>query len=77
MSFQDKNVVITGASRGLGRALARELGARGARIVMVARHEAELEQAAIEIAQQGIEAIPRRPRASPARPARSPATSTS
>ena len=33
----DKAVLITGASRGLGRALAEELAGRGARVGLVAR----------------------------------------
>ena len=39
------NVLVTGASRGLGAALARELLGRGHRVVMTARTEAELTQA--------------------------------
>ncbi|GMR33602.1 hypothetical protein PMAYCL1PPCAC_03797, partial [Pristionchus mayeri] len=36
-SFKDKTVLITGASSGLGAALARELYTRGARLILVAR----------------------------------------
>jgi NAD(P)-dependent dehydrogenase (short-subunit alcohol dehydrogenase family) len=43
MTMQDKAVLITGASRGLGRALALELGGRGARLGLVARGRTELE----------------------------------
>ena len=38
-------VLVTGASRGLGAALARELLGRGHRVVMTARSELELSQA--------------------------------
>lgn len=38
--------LVTGASKGLGRALSLELAARGSRVVMVARGRAELERAA-------------------------------
>jgi NAD(P)-dependent dehydrogenase (short-subunit alcohol dehydrogenase family) len=42
MSIKNTNAVITGASRGLGRALAEHLAAQGARVVLVARHEEDL-----------------------------------
>jgi short-subunit dehydrogenase len=37
-----ENVLVTGASRGLGAALSAELLARGHRVVMTARHEGDL-----------------------------------
>jgi len=43
--FQGKTVLITGASRGLGLALAEELGRRGARLVLAARDPYELDRA--------------------------------
>jgi short-subunit dehydrogenase len=42
-------IVITGASSGIGSALARQLGARGDRIVLAARREPELQALAKEI----------------------------
>src|SRR5437870_5047571 len=48
--------LITGASRGLGAALARRLAAAGARAVLVARGEGELEAVAEEIRAAGGEA---------------------
>jgi NAD(P)-dependent dehydrogenase (short-subunit alcohol dehydrogenase family) len=50
------NVLITGASRGLGRALAGALCARGARVVMVARGEAALHDAVETIRAAGGDA---------------------
>src|SRR4051812_23325849 len=41
--------LVTGASRGLGAALARELAQKGARVVLVARERAPLEALAGEI----------------------------
>jgi NADP-dependent 3-hydroxy acid dehydrogenase YdfG len=51
----DRVVVITGASSGIGAALAELLGARGARVVLVARREKELHEVA---ARSGPEALP-------------------
>ena len=50
-----KVVVITGASSGIGAALAASVGARGGRPVLVARREKELREAA---ARSGPEALP-------------------
>jgi short-subunit dehydrogenase len=43
--FSGKTVLITGASRGLGLALAEELGHRGGRLVLAARDPYELDRA--------------------------------
>ena len=50
-----KVVMITGASRGLGRAMAEALGAEGARLVLCARGAEALEQAAAELRTKGYE----------------------
>ena len=55
-SLQNKAVLITGASRGLGAALARRLGAAGARLALVARERQPLEQLVAEIRAAGGEA---------------------
>lgn len=49
-SFRNKVVVITGGSRGLGFILARELGREGANLVLCARTERDLREAADRLA---------------------------
>jgi NAD(P)-dependent dehydrogenase (short-subunit alcohol dehydrogenase family) len=56
MDFEGKGVVVTGASRGLGAALATKLAAEGARVVLVARAEEALEAVAARIRARGGEA---------------------
>jgi NAD(P)-dependent dehydrogenase (short-subunit alcohol dehydrogenase family) len=48
-SLMDKVVVITGGSRGLGLAMAREFSRQGAHIALLARDEEELQRAATEL----------------------------
>lgn len=50
-------VLITGSSRGLGLALAEEFALQGARIVLSARDEQELEWARQQLADQGAEVL--------------------
>ena len=52
-ALSDQVVVITGASSGIGRATARQLGTRGASVVLVARGEEALNAAAREVEQAG------------------------
>jgi NAD(P)-dependent dehydrogenase (short-subunit alcohol dehydrogenase family) len=56
MTLRNQSVLVTGASRGLGRALSERLGRTGARVVLVARGAAELERVAAEIRANGGEA---------------------
>src|SRR3982750_3485655 len=50
----DKVIVITGASGGIGAELARQLGEKGAKLVLAARRQPELEAVA---ARSGREAL--------------------
>jgi NAD(P)-dependent dehydrogenase (short-subunit alcohol dehydrogenase family) len=53
MLLESKTVIVTGAGRGIGRAIARRFAAEGAAIVLTARSEPELSEAAAEIAKSG------------------------
>jgi NAD(P)-dependent dehydrogenase (short-subunit alcohol dehydrogenase family) len=56
MDLRDKGVIVTGASRGLGAELSRELARRGARIVLVARELGPIEAVVASIRSAGGEA---------------------
>lgn len=56
MRLQGADALVTGASSGIGAAIARELAARGARVTLVARSREGLEQLAGEIEASGGEA---------------------
>ena len=53
-----ETVVVTGASAGLGRAIACEFGKRGAQVALLARGKQGLEAAAAEIEAAGGQALP-------------------
>ncbi len=55
--FRDKAVVVTGASSGIGRETALAFGAVGARVALVARRRAALEEVAHEIMKRGGTAL--------------------
>lgn len=48
--FTSQLALVTGASRGIGRAIAKHFAAGGARVVLMARSAADLESAAGELA---------------------------
>lgn len=55
--LQGKIALITGASSGIGEALARELGQRGAKLALLARRRDRLEQLASELRQAGCRVL--------------------
>ena len=48
-TFENQHIVVTGASTGMGRTTARLLAARGARVFLIARRQAVLDEAVAEI----------------------------
>ena len=56
-TFKNRSVLITGGSRGLGLIMARLLAAEGARLTLLARGQAALDQAAEELTARGAEVL--------------------
>lgn len=57
-TWKGKNVLITGASSGIGAALAREFASQGANVVLTARRLSKLEALAQELEALGVRALP-------------------
>jgi 3-oxoacyl-[acyl-carrier protein] reductase len=49
LGLQEKVAIVTGASRGVGRAIARALAAEGCRLSIVARGRKALDEATAEL----------------------------
>ncbi len=58
LDLRGKTVLIVGGSRGFGLALARDFGARGARLALCARDSKELERACASLRMHSIDALP-------------------
>ena len=56
MSLHHQHILITGGSRGLGRALGQALAARGARVTLVARDADDVARAAADIGPSALAA---------------------
>src|SRR5215472_17144214 len=50
LGLHDKHAIVTGGSRGIGKAIARKLAREGADVAIVARNKADLEATARELA---------------------------
>lgn len=57
LQLSDKRAVVTGASRGIGLAVARTLVGEGARVALVARDEVALRRAAAELGDGAVTAV--------------------
>ncbi len=56
--LKDKIALVTGASRGIGNAIARGLSEQGAKVVLASRKQEDLEKAADDIKKAGGQALP-------------------
>ncbi|HSB68714.1 MAG TPA: glucose 1-dehydrogenase [Candidatus Methylomirabilis sp.] len=57
LRLTDKVAIVTGSSRGIGRAIAAGLGAEGCQVTLCARDPAVLEQTASELRAAGVRAL--------------------
>ena len=59
IDLSSKRVIVTGASRGIGRAIARAFAAEGARVAICARTAAAVEEAGRELAESARSVLAR------------------
>lgn len=55
--FEGKTAIVTGGTKGLGLAFAHRLGAEGAKILVTARTESDLDVAVKDLADSGVDAF--------------------
>ncbi|NIN67751.1 MAG: SDR family NAD(P)-dependent oxidoreductase [Anaerolineae bacterium] len=55
MKLKDKVIVVTGSTRGIGRAIAEACAQEGGRVVICSRDEGAVKQASEELAQRGFQ----------------------
>lgn len=55
MKLKDKVVVVTGSTRGIGRAIAEECAREGAKVVICSRNETSVEETCLSLKNQGFD----------------------
>jgi 3-oxoacyl-[acyl-carrier protein] reductase len=58
LGLHEKVAIVTGASRGVGRAIARALAAEGCRLSIVARGRTSLDETTAELWSNGVDVLP-------------------
>ncbi|MDO4273848.1 MAG: SDR family oxidoreductase [Eubacteriales bacterium] len=58
MLLEGKTAIVTGANRGLGKAVSRKLAQEGAKVIMAGRKKDDLDKAAAELRGEGLSAEP-------------------
>ena len=56
-SIAGRSVIVTGASKGIGKGIARVFASKGAKVLVVSRHQAEADKTAEEIKRAGGSAV--------------------
>jgi NAD(P)-dependent dehydrogenase (short-subunit alcohol dehydrogenase family) len=55
LDLKDKKAIVTGGSKGLGRAIAEEFAGEGAGVAICSRNEEEISQAGAELKEHGVD----------------------